>query len=174
MTFDYGVRLIVRVRYVRLTVFSRRPSKVKALAQEAHRMDKGSASLNRSLSEICDSKVKNCFSPTCPVVVAYRAGSRPEQLVLVSTLNGMLLTKAFGQSCAIRAFDVLAKPQDRLQDLSVKVEVVVWNSALCAILSQQQTTHLYEARSPVFVDHPDGRPCLLVRSWQIYHLRQGT
>lgn len=100
-------------------MFSSRPSNVKALAQEAQRIDNGSTSLKRSLSEIWDSKVKNCFSPTWPVVAAYRAGSRPGSSDLHLGASDASLTEAFSQSCAVSAFDVLAQPQDRLQDLPI-------------------------------------------------------
>lgn len=84
MTFDCHCQLLTSLAVARtgLTESSDSPSNAKLLAQEGHRIDSWSASLNRSLSEICDSKVKNSFSATPPpVAVAYREGSNPDRSV---------------------------------------------------------------------------------------------
>lgn len=60
-----------------LTWFSKRPSKANEPSQPIHRTLSGTASLKRSLSEICDSNEKNCFSPVSCTEVTYRRGSRP-------------------------------------------------------------------------------------------------
>jgi hypothetical protein len=114
------------VKTSRLTESSRSPSNAKELSQAIHRTDRGSASLNRSLSEIWDSKVKNCLSAASPVwLLEYLDGSSPLHDQHRSSSSKTLPTETYSQTSTVRPLNRLAQTEDGLQDLCVEVKVVI-------------------------------------------------